>query len=254
MANPRPRFIGPIPLCGNSVTIRPPPFLFVCLRGVLLPLYNERNVLAIMGDVVVGNERDERDIKNYRTFCMEAPAKVFSGTFVNPEAMTAQLDELVGKSVADFGCGSGFFSLAFAKAVGVNGHVFALDILPSSLEAVASRAKALGLLNVVAKRVNLEREGGADLPDSSLDWVILKDVLFQNKDKTAMLREAHRVLKPAGNLLVMEWNDRDLSFGPEVSLRVSESSLREMLSECGFSFVKDLDAGDFHYASVFQKV
>lgn len=257
MANPRdPDLLGYLlsnPASWEVGHYATSPFLLVCLRRVLLPLYNERNVLAIMGGVV-GSERGARDIKNYRTFCMEAPAKVFSGTFVNPEAMTAQLDGLVGKSVADFGCGSGFFSLAFAKAVGVNGHVFALDILPSSLEAVASRAKALGLLNVVAKRVNLERECGADLPDSSLDWVILKDVLFQNKDKTAMLREAHRVLKPAGNLLVMEWNDRDLSFGPEVSLRVSESSLREMLSECGFSFVKDLDAGDFHYASVFQKV
>lgn len=185
---------------------------------------------------------------------METQAKVFSGTFVNPEAMTAQLDGLSGKSVADFGCGSGFFSIAFAKAVGADGRVFAMDILPSSLEAVASRAKALGLLNVVAKRVNLEREGGADLPDASLDWVILKDVLFQNKDKSAMLREAHRVLKPAGNLLIMEWNDHDLSFGPEQSLRVSESALREMVSESGFSFVKDLDAGDFHYASVFQKI
>ena len=185
---------------------------------------------------------------------MEDQAKVFSGTFVNPEAMTVQLEGLSGKSVADFGCGSGFFSLAFAKAVGTDGRVFALDILPSSLEAVSSRAKALGLLNVVAKRVNLEREGGSDLPDNSLDWVILKDVLFQNKDKSVMLREAHRVLKPAGNLLVMEWNDRDLSFGPEQALRVLEEALREMVAECGFFFVKDIDAGDFHYASVFQKI
>lgn len=184
---------------------------------------------------------------------MVTATAIFAGTFVNPDAVTAQLEGLAGKSVADFGCGSGFFSLAFAKAVGPEGRVFALDILPSSLEAVASRAKTLGLLNVIVKRVNLEREGGASLPSGDLDWVILKDVLFQNKDKLVMLQEAYRVLKPAGNLLVMEWNDRDFSFGPEQSLRIPKPALHEMVLACGFSLVRDLDAGDFHYASVFQK-
>ena len=84
-----------------------------------------------------------------------------TNNFVKPEEVLDQLDMLKNASVADFGCGSGFFSLAFARAVGKSGTVYALDILPSSLEAVASRAKALGLSNVIAKRVNLEREGGS---------------------------------------------------------------------------------------------
>ncbi len=184
---------------------------------------------------------------------MTTQTAVFPGTFVNPETLTAQLPQLPGKSVADFGCGSGFFSLAFAKAVGVEGRVFALDILPSSLEAVSSRAKTLGLSNVLAKRANLERDNGSSLPDASLDWVIMKDVLFQNKNKSVMLQEAHRILKAGGQLLVMEWNDHDLSFGPEQSLRVPEKMLQSLAAEHGFTFVQDLDAGDFHYAMVFRK-
>lgn len=178
---------------------------------------------------------------------------MLTNSFVKPEEVIDQLDMLANASVADFGCGSGFFSLAFARAVGKQGTVYALDILPSSLEAVASRAKALGLSNVVAKRANLEREGGSGLPDASLDWVIMKDVLFQNKKKEKMLWEAYRVLKPGGFLFIMEWNDTEASFGPDMPLRISREKLIEMLSEQGFSPVKDVLAGDYHYALVCEK-
>jgi ubiquinone/menaquinone biosynthesis C-methylase UbiE len=176
-----------------------------------------------------------------------------TNSFVKPEEVLDQLDMVANASVADFGCGSGFFSLAFARAVGKTGCVYALDILPSSLEAVASRAKALGLSNVIAKRVNLEREGGSGLPDNSLDWVIMKDVLFQNKKKEMMLWEAYRVLKPGGFLFIMEWNDTETSMGPELSLRIPREKLTDMLSERGFSPYKDIAAGDYHYALVCQK-
>lgn len=178
---------------------------------------------------------------------------MLTNSFVKPEEVLDQLDMVANASVADFGCGSGFFSLAFARAVGEKGKVYALDILPSSLEAVASRAKALGLNNVVVKRANLEREGGSGLPDNSLDWVIMKDVLFQNKDQIRMIWEAYRVLKPGGFLFIMEWNEMEASFGPEMSLRISRQKLIEMLEERGFCPVKDIAAGDYHYALVCGK-
>lgn len=178
---------------------------------------------------------------------------ILTNSFVKPEDILDQLDMVVGASVADFGCGSGFFSLAFSKAVGENGLVYALDILPSSLDAVASQAKALGLSNVIPKRANLEREGGSGLPDDGLDWVVMKDVLFQNKKKETMLWEAYRVLKPGGYLFVMEWDEKDMSLGPEKHLRIPKDALTTLLSERGFSPVKDINAGDFHYALVCQK-
>ncbi|QQS21076.1 MAG: methyltransferase domain-containing protein [Candidatus Moraniibacteriota bacterium] len=173
-----------------------------------------------------------------------------TNSFVKPEDVLGQLSLSLGASVADFGCGSGFFSLAFARAVGTSGTVYALDILPSSLEAVASRAKALGLSNLVVKRANLEREKGSGLPDNHLDWVLLKDVLFQNKSQETLLWEAYRVLKPGGSLFIMEWNDRELSLGPDPNIRISRERLVELLSERGFQNFTDIEAGDFHYALV----
>ncbi len=82
-------------------------------------------------------------------------------TFVDPGQVLDQLSIKAGQQVADFGAGSGYFSFEFAKRVGAEGHVEALDILPSALEAIESHTKMLGIHNLSTRRTNLEREGGS---------------------------------------------------------------------------------------------
>lgn len=177
----------------------------------------------------------------------------FSATFVDPDNLLRQLTLVPGSVVADFGCGSGYFSLAFAKALGKNGKVVSLDILPSSLDAVASRAKQLGITTLSTKRVNLEREKGSGLDVESVDWVILKDILFQNNDKLTILKEAHRILRIGGHVLLMEWKNDHATVGPETSMRMSETDLLTLISSSGFKVEKELSVGDFHYAFMLTK-
>ncbi|HEX8974515.1 MAG TPA: class I SAM-dependent methyltransferase [Patescibacteria group bacterium] len=182
------------------------------------------------------------------------------GKFLDPKAIIAQLDVEIGSYAADFGCGPGYFSLPFSKAVGFNGKVFALDVLPQALETVESKAKTSGIGNILTKRVNLEKENGSQLEAESLDWVIIKDILFQNQNKEAIAREAYRILKNQGKALVVEWDQKacELSpdaptIGPECALRISEAELEKMFTDCGFKIAKKIDAGNFHCAFVAEK-
>jgi ubiquinone/menaquinone biosynthesis C-methylase UbiE len=170
------------------------------------------------------------------------------GKFLDPKAIIRQLDVQIGGVVADFGCGSGYFSVPFAEAVGSEGMVYSLDILPSALESVSSKAKVAGLSNIIAKRANLENEKGSKLEDGILDWVILKDMLFQNANKAIIISEAYRVLKNGGEILVIEWNDKEQEIGPEMKLRLAEDELVSLVEKNGFHDVKKIDAGEFHYA------
>lgn len=174
-------------------------------------------------------------------------------TFVDPATIVDQLSIKPGSTVADFGCGSGYFSFEFSRSVGGEGMVYALDVLPSALEAVSSRAKSLGLSNISPRRVNLENEQGSGLPGDSIDWVILKDMLFQNKKKSIILQEVARVLKTGGQALVMEWRPDEVLVGPEKSLRVHPEDLKTLLSEVGLSFEEELSVGGFHYAFLVKK-
>lgn len=174
------------------------------------------------------------------------------GKFLDPAAIIAQLDVQAGSVAADFGCGPGYFSLPFAKAVGTEGRVYSFDILPQALETVVSSSKNLGITNIETKRVNLEKENGSKLENESVDWVILKDVLFQNQKKDVIISEAYRVLKEGGKMIVVEWNQTQ-GIGPDMHLRVNENEIKRMLEERGFSFEKEVAAGNFHYAFVAKK-
>lgn len=177
----------------------------------------------------------------------------FAVKFSNPEAIVEKLELQSGSVVADFGCGSGYFSLPIAEKIGEEGVVYSLDILPQSLEAVMSKAKTAGLNNIVTKRVNLEKEGGSRLPDGSCDWVIMKCILFQNKNKLIILSEAKRILKDGGKALVVEWDINDASIGPDMSLRISKEALSGIIQQVGLSIFKELPVSDFHYGLVLVK-
>jgi ubiquinone/menaquinone biosynthesis C-methylase UbiE len=174
-------------------------------------------------------------------------------TFVDPKSVVAALSIEPGSSVADFGCGTGYFSIECAKAVGDEGRVYAIDVLPSALESVESQAKTLGIRNITAKRANLERENGSGLEPNRVDWVIAKDLFFQNKDRETIMREIGRVLRPGGRALLMEWSKDDVGVGPDAESRVSQSELRSLAETVGFSVERDIQVGAFHYAFVIKK-
>jgi len=184
---------------------------------------------------------------------METENVSVSDQFLNPEQIIAQLDVKQGDKAVDFGCASGYFSLPFAKAIGDDGELIALDILPHALATVESRAKESGFSNVKTKRANLEKENGSELESGLLDWVIMKGVLFQNKDKEAILKEAYRVLKPGGKAIIVEWGDAELYIGPDKGLRIAKKDLMEMAKKQGFSVEKEVSAGKCHYAFVAVK-
>lgn len=175
------------------------------------------------------------------------------GKFLDPNLIIAQLGIECGNIVADFGCGPGYFSIPFAKAVGDDGRVYALDILPQTLETVLSQARNSGVSNVVTMRVNLEKENGSKLEPNSVDWVILKDILFQNRKKDIIIKEAHRVLKAGGKAVVVEWGHHESLIGPAHEIRVFHVDCEKMFNDNEFIVEKNIEAGDFHYAFVATK-
>lgn len=174
-------------------------------------------------------------------------------TFVDPVSIVRKLELAPGATVVDFGCGAGYFTFEAGKAVGAEGKVYALDILPTALEAVASRAKVLGLANIEGKRANLEKLGGSGLQPESVDWVIMKDMLFQNQNKEVILHEVSRILRKEGKLFLMEWMPEKKSMGPEEGIRISEEDARTLLEKTGLHPENNIPAGGFHYALLARK-
>lgn len=155
--------------------------------------------------------------------------------------------------VADFGSGSGYFVLAAAKKVGKEGKVYAIDILEPPLEAILSRAKLLGLTNVETVRSDLERPEGSTLKAHSVNLVLVANILFEVEDENALIEEAGRILKKGGELLVVEWLPEKILNSREVHPMKKEEAKKLISKNEAFKFVKELDAGGYHYGMLFEK-
>ncbi len=159
-----------------------------------------------------------------------------------------------GMKIADLGCGAaGHFVIPAAKIVGERGTVFAVDLLKSVLEAVKSRVKLEEVSNVEYVWSNLEIYGATKIASESLDFVLLANTLWQIKKREEVFREATRLIKKGGKLLVVEWGMGEAPLGPPPERRVSKDFVREVAKNNGLSEIKEFKAGPYHYGLIFMK-
>jgi len=216
----------------------------ICVAGCLFLFYNKKQNNLKYKTMTNNSEENSGS---------SSEAEGLGVKFIDPLAVIAQMNLKQGEAIADFGCGTGYFSIPLAQKIGEEGKVYSLDVVPEKLEAVESQAKTLGLTNLVIQRVNLENKEGSKLKAESVDWVIMKDVLFQNKEKNNMLEEAKRVLKPGGKVLLVEWKTEDTAIGPDQEIRISKEKALELINKCELGIEKEIAAGDFHYGYILTK-
>ena len=173
--------------------------------------------------------------------------------FINPQKVVENLQIAPGMKVADFGTGSGDFSLAASRLVGGSGVIYAIDIKKEALEALKSRAKILAVFNIETIRADLERPLSTTLKEGMLDYVIIANVIFQITNKDTAAREAFRILKPGGKIILIEWNKEAGKFGPPPSRRLSKEDANNLFEIRGFHFEREFYAGDYHYGMIFRK-
>ncbi|NCO80046.1 hypothetical protein CO116_02295 [Candidatus Falkowbacteria bacterium CG_4_9_14_3_um_filter_38_19] len=156
--------------------------------------------------------------------------------------------------IADLGCGaSGHFIFAAAKIVGKKGLVYAVDILKTVLETINKRAKIENYDNVKTIWSNLEIFGATKIESGSLDIALLINTLYQSHKRAEIMREAIRMLKQGGKLVVAEWKNMVTPFGPPAEERVKRDLLIVAAKKLGLHQEEEFEAGQYHYGLIFIK-
>ncbi|MDQ3814622.1 MAG: methyltransferase domain-containing protein [Armatimonadota bacterium] len=166
-------------------------------------------------------------------------------TWNNPAEIVAAVDIPPGARVAEIGCGTGWFTFELEKAVRPRGMVYALDMQPAMLQIL--RAKCNNWERILTLPCD---ENVFELDDGEVDIVFHANALHECLDPEQHLREAHRVLKDGGRLIVIEWHwaDEESQPGPSNTQRLEVDQVREWMQETGFQIVDVSDVGPYHYA------
>jgi ubiquinone/menaquinone biosynthesis C-methylase UbiE len=158
------------------------------------------------------------------------------------------------RKVAHLGCGSsGHFVFPSAKLVGRQGKIYAIDILKTVLERIERQSRQENFPNVVTIWSDLEIFGATRIENSSLDSELIVNVLYESKKRVDILREAIRLLKKDGRLVVVEWKNIATPLGPPLEMRVDKSLLEAAGRKLGLRLEEEFIAGPYHYGVVFMK-
>jgi predicted methyltransferase len=183
---------------------------------------------------------------------LEAPDR---DQWQKPDQIMDALGIADGSVVADLGAAGGWFTLRLARRVGPNGRVFAEDIQPLMIEAIAQRVQNENLSNVTPI---LGTASDPRLP-SGLDAAIISDAYHEMDDPAdptlvvTLLKNIGRSLKPQGRLGIVDWTPGNGGPGPAADQRVDPDTIIQAARAAGLQLISRDDIPPFVFLLVFGR-
>ncbi|MBI3089372.1 MAG: class I SAM-dependent methyltransferase [Candidatus Tectomicrobia bacterium] len=179
------------------------------------------------------------DIRNRER--LKAPERLKN---MPPEQLVASLSIAPGSTILDVGCGVGFWTIPLARHIGAAGRVYAADISPEMLEALRDEMQEAGITNVEPL---LSEESRVPLTDGSMDVVLMSCVYHELDDRATMLAEIHRLLRPGGQFINLDWRKKETPSGPPLEHRLEVATVQSEMTAAGFLEPREVDLYDYYF-------
>jgi ubiquinone/menaquinone biosynthesis C-methylase UbiE len=150
-----------------------------------------------------------------------------------------------GDTLADIGCGDGYFSVPAAQIVGQTGKIYALDVSHEAIAELEAAARAAGLSNIDTVVGEAEM---ITLCSACADVILMANVLHDFADPLAALKNALLMIKRNGRLADLDWKkEKNQLHGPPFAKRFDQGQAAGLLQTAGFKVVDQILVGPFHY-------
>jgi ubiquinone/menaquinone biosynthesis C-methylase UbiE len=182
-------------------------------------------------------------------------AEMFNKKASDPKNKPDQIIEAIslkpGQDIADIGSGGGYFSLRFAKIVGEEGKVYAVDTNPKLLNFVKNSAKAKRLDNVIPTTASND---SLDIPEKSLDFIFMRNVTHHLHNRIKYFKDLKKYLKSEGKIIVIEYDrGKPLSFVRIFKHYVLKEIIQQEMNEAGYIFQQEFDFLPNQHFTIYSK-
>jgi len=174
----------------------------------------------------------------------------------NPVAFAAIQE---GDVVLDLGSGAGFDAFLAAQKVGKTGRVIGVDMTPEMIAKAGENAGKGDYSNVEFRLGEIE---SLPVEDRSVDLIISNCVINLSPEKEKVFKEAFRVLKPGGKLMVSDLVlTRDLSEGLKTSMEayvgclagaIKKDDYLGLIRAAGFQDIKVISEASYPVDAMFE--
>ena len=176
----------------------------------------------------------------------------------NPVAL-ASLSE--GEVVLDLGSGAGLDMFVAAKKVGESGRVIGVDMTDDMLQKARENAEKLGITNVEFRKGDIEE---MPVEDDSIDVIISNCVINLAPNKDKVFREAFRVLRPGGRMMISDIvldaplpksvSDEVAEYTGCIGGAILQEEYLKLMREAGFEEVKVVERASYFELAASAKI
>ncbi len=162
-----------------------------------------------------------------------------------PELVLQKLGDLTGKTIADIGAGSGYFSF---RLLGKANKVVAVDIDKRFIQFMDSISTQLPANLESHFESRLATETDPHLNTMECDGAIIVNTYCYIKNRVAYLKTLMKGLKPDSKLVIIDFKKKETTIGPPSEERLGMDEVEKDLLDAGFkSVVTDDTSLDFQY-------
>ena len=164
-----------------------------------------------------------------------------------PDAVLDRLPLRPSDTIADIGCGPGFFTLPLAERAS-EGTIYAVDVAQQMLDMVTERATEAELGNI---RTLLADEAPLDLPPASLDGAFMGLVYHEFPARVAYLDQLATLVRPGSWLALFDWDVRqNPGGGPPLEHRIAPDLAAAEVEAAGWRITEHAMANEWVYLFV----
>lgn len=194
--------------------------------------YMNREIARVMGhQAMMWLERDSRETEE------------------KPDLTVQKLDLETDDIVADIGAGTGYFSFRMAKKV-PQGKVYAVDIQPEMLQAIAAREQEQDITNV---ETVLGEEDDPNLPPESIDLAFMVDAYHEFAYPREMMEGIVEALKPGGRVVLLEYRKENPMIMIKPLHKMSQKQVKKELKAVGLKWQETKEFLPEQHFLVFSK-